>query len=136
MSKSKKEANDIAFDKERSPHEAFCFALTGHPWLSLSSSNGRTTLFAVMAADVIMLNLWAHDVGRADGLAYTVLRSVLEEAARLLQEGRDLDPMENAAQRGRGSRLTSSAEAARFPKVMAREAVVGCLGGLMLVKIF
>lgn len=70
-----------------------------------------------MAADVIMLNLWAHDVGRADGLAYTVLRSVLEEAARLLQEGRDLDTMRNAPQRGRGSRSSSAAEAERFPKV-------------------
>lgn len=78
-----------------------------------------------MAADVIILNLWAHDVGRADGLAYTVLRSVLEEAARLLQEERDLDSMENAAQRGRGSRLSSTAEAARFPKVRARR----CFGG-------
>lgn len=36
-----------------------------------------------MAADVIMLNLWAHDVGRADGQAYSVLRSVFEEAVRL-----------------------------------------------------
>lgn len=39
----------------------------------------RTTLFAVMAADVIVLNLWAHDVERADGQAYDVLRSVFEE---------------------------------------------------------
>ncbi|CAN0324716.1 unnamed protein product, partial [Ectocarpus sp. 4 AP-2014] len=45
--------------------------------------DSRTTLFAVMAADVIMLNLWAHDVGRADGQAYSVLRSVFEEAVRL-----------------------------------------------------
>lgn len=36
-----------------------------------------------MASDVIMLNLWAHDVGRADGQAYSVLRSVFEEAVRL-----------------------------------------------------
>lgn len=38
-----------------------------------------------MAADVIMLNLWAHDVGRADGQAYSVLRSVFEEAVRLFE---------------------------------------------------
>ncbi|CAN0559158.1 unnamed protein product, partial [Ectocarpus sp. 12 AP-2014] len=38
-----------------------------------------------MAADVIMLNLWAHDVGRADGQAYSVLRSVFEEAVRLYE---------------------------------------------------
>lgn len=43
----------------------------------------RTTLFAVMAADVIVLNLWAHDVGRGDGQAYSVLRSVFEEAIRV-----------------------------------------------------
>ncbi|CAN0409153.1 unnamed protein product, partial [Laminaria digitata] len=47
--------------------------------------DSRTTLFAVMAADVIMLNLWAHDVGRADGQAYSVLRSVFEETVRLYQ---------------------------------------------------
>lgn len=41
-----------------------------------------------MAADVVMLNLWAHDVGRADGQAYSVLRSVFEEAVRLY-DGQD-----------------------------------------------
>lgn len=34
---------------------------------------------------MIMLNLWAHDVGRADGQAYSVLRSVFEEAVRLYE---------------------------------------------------
>lgn len=33
-----------------------------------------------MAADVIILNLWAHDVERADGQTVSVLRSVFEEA--------------------------------------------------------
>lgn len=59
-----------------------------------------------MAADVIMLNLWAHDVGRADGQAYSVLRSVFEEAVRLY-EGQDSSAGGGAAAGG----------AARFPKV-------------------
>ena len=69
-----------------------------------------------MAADVIMLNLWAHDVERADGQAYSVLRSVLEEAVRLLEEGLNGNVDEVGAAR-RGHDLSSAAEAARFPKV-------------------
>lgn len=64
--------------KEGSSHE-----------FSLHACRNRTTLFAVMASDVIMLNLWAHDVGRADGQAYSVLRSVFEEAVVRQRENGD-----------------------------------------------
>lgn len=62
-----------------------------------------------MAADVVMLNLWAHDVGRADGQAYSVLRSVFEEAVRLY-EGQD-DGVPRGGDGGGGV-----GGAARFPK--------------------
>ncbi|CAM9594971.1 unnamed protein product, partial [Hapterophycus canaliculatus] len=86
--------------------------------------DSRTTLFAVMAADVIMLNLWAHDVGRADGQAYSVLRSVFEEAVRLYEgQARDGstdtdDGAGDAGVRGEGKGLEAAAigGAARFPK--------------------
>lgn len=69
-----------------------------------------------MAADVIMLNLWAHDVGRADGQAYSVLRSVFEEAVRLYggqNGGDDGDAAESLARRD-GAPVGGPA---RFPKV-------------------
>lgn len=59
-----------------------------------------------MAADVIMLNLWAHDVGRADGQTNSVLRSVFEEAVRLY-EGQDS---------GGARAMEDGGGAARFPK--------------------
>lgn len=79
------------------------------------ASARRTTLFAVMAADVIMLNLWAHDVGRADGQAYSVLRSVFEEAVRLYQgkdDGGDTTGEAGVLQEGDAP----AGEAGRFPK--------------------
>lgn len=90
----------------------------------------RTTLFAVMAADVIMLNLWAHDVGRADGQAYSVLRSVFEEAVRLyegqgrgLGQGQDKDRLgggdidvDGVRRDGDGRGAAVAGGAARFPK--------------------
>ncbi|CBN78159.1 RHD3c, RHD3/Sey1 family GTPase involved in the ER-to-Golgi traffic [Ectocarpus siliculosus] len=84
--------------------------------------DSRTTLFAVMAADVIMLNLWAHDVGRADGQAYSVLRSVFEEAVRLY-EGQDGTGDVGSDGPGPGTAgLLAGREGtgaqARFPKVL------------------
>ncbi|CAN0418393.1 unnamed protein product, partial [Discosporangium mesarthrocarpum] len=46
----------------------------------------RTTLFAVAAADTIILNLWAHDVGRGEGEGQgspSLLQSVFQEVVRL-----------------------------------------------------
>ncbi|CAN0292538.1 unnamed protein product [Ectocarpus sp. 6 AP-2014] len=84
--------------------------------------DSRTTLFAVMAADVIMLNLWAHDVGRADGQTYSVLRSVFEEAVRLY-EGQDGTGDVGSDSPGSGAAgLLAGREGtgaqARFPKVL------------------
>lgn len=97
-------------------------------------------LFAVMASDVIMLNLWAHDVGRADGQAYTVLRSVFEEAVRLYDDG-DGEGLSATAGGGGGRARASPAAAAdaldedrpsekgatRFPKVRDRRSLTACL---------
>eukprot|EP00903_Cladosiphon_okamuranus_P005464 g5449.t1 len=81
--------------------------------------DSRTTLFAVMAADVIMLNLWAHDVGRADGQAYSVLRSVFEEAVRLYQaEGQDAGGDGCDSARREGEEGAVGGGPARFPKVL------------------
>lgn len=78
-----------------------------------------------MAADVILLNLWAHDVGRADGQAFSVLRSVFEEAVRLYEGqaqgqagGGDGDGGEGA--RGEGDEGAVVGGSARFPKVITR----------------
>lgn len=73
-----------------------------------------------MAADVVMLNLWAHDVGRADGQAYAVLRSVFEEAVRLYEgQGRDGDGggAEGDGVRREGKEGGMVGDLARFPKV-------------------
>ncbi|CAM9661121.1 unnamed protein product [Scytosiphon promiscuus] len=88
--------------------------------------DSRTTLFAVMAADVIMLNLWAHDVGRADGQAYSVLRSVFEEAVRLYegQAGGSIGSKDGAGDAGGlgdgegGGEAATIGGKARFPKVL------------------
>lgn len=65
-----------------------------------------------------MLNLWAHDVGRADGQAYSVLRSVFEEAVRLYEGGgQDGDGGDGVPQeRGEGGGAVAGGPA-RFPKV-------------------
>lgn len=78
-----------------------------------------------MAADVIVLNLWAHDVGRADGQAYSVLRSVFEEAVRLYEEEQGQGIKGQVATGGDLRQDSSSAAAGagpigggtRFPKV-------------------
>lgn len=67
-----------------------------------------------MAADVIMLNLWAHDVGRADGQAYSVLRSVFEEAVRLYQGQDGNETIGAAGVLQEGDAPAGGAE--RFPK--------------------
>lgn len=67
-----------------------------------------------MAADVIMLNMWAHDVGRADGQAYSVLRSVFEEAVRLYQGQDGGDTTRTGVLQEGGGAPVGGAE--RFPK--------------------
>ena len=74
-----------------------------------------------MAADVVMLNLWAHDVGRADGQAYSVLRSVFEEAVRLYEgQGQEGGGDGGDVVRREGQEGPVVGGSARFPKVMAR----------------
>lgn len=72
-----------------------------------------------MAADVIMLNLWAHDVGRADGQAYSVLRSVFEEAVRLYegQDGPGDVGSDGPGAGAAGLHAGGEGAGARFPKV-------------------
>ncbi|CAN0016093.1 unnamed protein product, partial [Phaeothamnion confervicola] len=45
--------------------------------------DSRTALFAVIAADAVILNLWARDAVSPDDAGYVVLRSVFREARRL-----------------------------------------------------
>ena len=91
----------------------------------------------MMAADVIMLNLWAHDVGRADGQAYSVLRSVFEEAVRRYQ---GQDGGDNAGAGVLQERDAPPGGVERFPKArfwrrgsraptLSRFAVYGLRGG-------
>ncbi|CAM9932393.1 unnamed protein product [Sphacelaria rigidula] len=82
-----------------------------------------------MASDVVVLNLWAHDVGRADGQAYSVLRSVFEEAVHLYgrqrrginnmnnndEESVSVSPREDEGKEG-GDEIVGGP--ARFPKVL------------------
>eukprot|EP00166_Cyanidium_caldarium_P002035 ctg_2079.g560 len=43
----------------------------------------RTTLFTLSVADVVVLNMWVHDVGRPRGANYGLLTTVFSETRRL-----------------------------------------------------
>ncbi len=73
--------------------------------------HGKCASFATAVADVILLNLWYHDVGRLDATGYSLLESVFAEAeksghsspfatalvfvVRDVEDDADLDALEN-----------------------------------------
>eukprot|EP00188_Purpureofilum_apyrenoidigerum_P003940 Plantae.Rhodophyta-Purpureofilum_apyrenoidigerum.ctg4272.p1 GENE.Plantae.Rhodophyta-Purpureofilum_apyrenoidigerum.ctg4272~~Plantae.Rhodophyta-Purpureofilum_apyrenoidigerum.ctg4272.p1 ORF type:complete len:534 (-),score=133.55 Plantae.Rhodophyta-Purpureofilum_apyrenoidigerum.ctg4272:135-1736(-) len=49
----------------------------------------RCSGFAFSLSDIVIINLWFHDIGRLDNASYTCLEAVLNEQARALSEMSD-----------------------------------------------
>ena len=48
----------------------------------------QSALFALAVADVLLINLWHHDVGREQGSGKPLLKTVLQENLKLFNSGK------------------------------------------------
>ena len=77
---------DVAFEKQARPPPAGL----AHSLLTDGHPPHQTALFAMASADVLLVNMWCHDIGREHGAGKPLLRTVFQVNLKLFSPRRTL----------------------------------------------